>query len=219
MTPRPVKRKATGKANRKVKTKAKVSPAVPSEGKTHRLTIKEADRMFDLYCDVKGNGGFKQIAEVFGRQRATVRALAKREKWDERYERFKRDLNRKNEKNKASEVSDKIKRIEALERSSFAGLFKKEEDDLGQNKSRLKSAPSIGEHIAVSKYADEVREKYGADDSNDMSQVSADVIQKAVETLKAIGKPGLKALGDYIARTFVSPEEAMQEMIADEATA
>lgn len=118
---------------------------------THQNSSTPADRekWFDLWCKVRFKGGLQEVANTFGRCRATVEKWCKREGWEARHDAILAKVQADHDKSIEREERRGLKDVKAIRDMAATKLLE-----------RLKNDPDYKltafEFVAVSKLYEEM---------------------------------------------------------------
>jgi hypothetical protein len=190
------------KKKRTAPKKAKRKKAKPVK-RRGRITPEEEKRLFDLWCELKGDSGYSGVAREGKRALSTIRDLAERENWEERFLKIKKKVQAKSDNDVAKRRADKMKLATGLARSALVGLYEEIQDpafpdDPSKKLRVLKTTPTISDVIRANKYEDEIFEKFPEGGDETASTMTADQVETALTVLATLGKAGLEALGNMI---------------------
>ena len=181
---------------------AKKKPAHKKPVKRRRGRIKpdEAERLFNFWCEVRGDSGFSGVAREGHRALSTIRDLAEREDWEGRFLKIKANVQANTERDVAKRHNEKAKLATGLARSALVGLYKEIQDPNDPKKKIrvLIATPTISDTIRALKYEDEVFDKFPEGGDDTASTLTPEQLAKALSTLNALGKLGLEYLGNMI---------------------
>ena len=151
--------------------------------------------MFAMYVEVKDAGGYAAVAKSFGRHVNTVRSVARKHKWDERYQKLQRKIEDKQDREVADDVVKRMKQMKALFAATLAKCYVRGED--GKFELRKKTVgPS--DAIAVAEYLDKLAERYGAVGGEAMSPHIKEHLERAFSLLQRLPDRAVDALGNWI---------------------
>ena len=182
----------------------------PTKGKKKcPVTAEEAERMFHLWCRIKQTQGFSGVAKVFKRSITTVRKQHKDYGWEKRYERVRADVQRGTEKKIAREEISNLTLTTNLKKAVFNQLFVDTED----GKTALAQTPAPRDLVMVMRFEQEMRDRFPEDDSDTVSQLTKDTIEKMLGLFSRFTTDKMwQALGHFIVDNDIRPDQAPDEV-------
>lgn len=179
-------------------------PASSQKKRPKRVSADEAEQLFLIWCEDQSVAALKRAS---GRNAKTLRDMIRRYDWEGRYKReVLPRVQRKTDSTAADRIADKLKMSGALANAAFAGLFV---TDPESGKRRLAVAPTIRDAIAAAKWDEELRDKVGIGEEEEVARVPRELMEQAARVLKAMSVVQIRALGDWIVRNNKSPEGAL----------
>ena len=161
--------------------------------------VSQADReaMFKLYAKLTaaGKASYEEVGRHFGRSLKTVHGIAKREGWKERINAITQKVQHKTDKDIArSQMTNS--------RIALAVRNKTIQNFLVKGKPEHTTATDCVKILELCDRMGVGGEGEGASAVNG----SPEAIESALKIMKALGDKGLKALGDWIAKSGVGDE-------------
>lgn len=173
----------------------------PKKERSEYVDELESEKMFRRWCQIKDagkGGGFKGVAKEFGRDIKTVRRIADKDKWRDRWAKILADIQRDTDRKVTKEEISNLRLVRAL-RDKVWGKLLKEDTDL---------EPDVKDALAVIRLEEElIGNLPGTPGESDNDPVPKEDLDKALNILEKMGEQAIQALG----RTLVQVAREQRE--------
>ncbi len=188
------------------KSKKKPSPkkAEPSKAvlaamrRQSYVAKREADKMFDLWCQIKDTGkggGYKGVGKKFKRDIKTVRRVSERYDWTKRWEDIQRDIQKQADRNV---VKREIKNLEHVQK-----VKKKALDAYLDPKRNPKPRASVRDIATIIELEEQLRGNLPSDPEHPATDEDMVKAERAMALLEKMGPKAMPALGEALVDLMV----------------
>jgi len=178
------------KSSEKIK-KVVVKKRPKNRDHSNVVSHEDAEEMFRLWCQIRDQGkggGYKGVAERFGRDIKTVRRVAAKNNWKDRFRKILLDIQKRTDKKVVQEKVSNIKLARALRDKTLKKLLRK----------NTELNPSIRDGIEIMRYEDELSGNLPDERENELAATTAEQLDRTLKIIESLGGKAVNLLADFI---------------------